>query len=86
MAPCRCPFTLFESSVLSYYNPAAERLGCLPISTPQSTMIFGMRTANKIFLNRICGQVAIRQNDYDGFVYENNQWVLGWTRYHHGPH
>eukprot|EP00959_Pyramimonas_sp_CCMP1952_P300235 6280144-Pyramimonas_sp.AAC.1 len=23
---------------------------------------------------------------FDGFIYENNQWVLGWTRYHHVPH
>eukprot|EP00959_Pyramimonas_sp_CCMP1952_P158902 3323373-Pyramimonas_sp.AAC.1 len=70
--------------MLSYYNPTAERLDYLHSSILKSTLLLGMNITKKIFHITWQGCHA-SETTFDGFAYENNQWVFGWIRYHHGP-
>eukprot|EP00959_Pyramimonas_sp_CCMP1952_P291508 6097560-Pyramimonas_sp.AAC.1 len=73
--------------MLSYYRPTAERLDYLPISTPRSTTILGMNTMRKICrISSFVVRLLYLSTIFDDFMYENNRWVLGWIRYHHGLH
>eukprot|EP00959_Pyramimonas_sp_CCMP1952_P090543 1895459-Pyramimonas_sp.AAC.1 len=73
--------------MLSCYNPTAERLDYLPISTPKSIMTLGMNTIKKIFhISSSVDKLPYVTTTFDSFICENNQWVPGWTRYCHGSH
>eukprot|EP00959_Pyramimonas_sp_CCMP1952_P000110 1967-Pyramimonas_sp.AAC.1 len=73
--------------MLSYYNPTAERLDYLAISIPQLTMTLGMNTIQKIFyISTAVDKLPCVRKTFDDFAYDNNKWLLGWTRCRHGPH
>eukprot|EP00959_Pyramimonas_sp_CCMP1952_P253973 5305825-Pyramimonas_sp.AAC.1 len=83
----RCASSTRASSVLSYYTPTAERLDYLHVLTPKSTTILDMNTTEKIFhISSSVEKLSCVRTTFDDFTHENNQWVFGWVRYHHGPH
>eukprot|EP00959_Pyramimonas_sp_CCMP1952_P304027 6362551-Pyramimonas_sp.AAC.1 len=73
--------------MLSYYNPTAERLEYTHISSPKSVLILGMNATKQIFyISSSVVRLRYVRTILDGCIFENNQWVLGWIRYHRGPH
>eukprot|EP00959_Pyramimonas_sp_CCMP1952_P044524 930347-Pyramimonas_sp.AAC.1 len=73
------------SSILLYYNPAAQRLDCRPTSIPRSITTRSMNTTGETFHTPgyVEGMPYVKMIS-DGFTSENNQWVFGWMSYHRG--
>eukprot|EP00959_Pyramimonas_sp_CCMP1952_P202883 4243036-Pyramimonas_sp.AAC.1 len=50
-------------------------------------MALGVNTTKKIFhISSSVEKLPHVKTTFDGLTCENNQWVLGWIRDHHGPH
>eukprot|EP00959_Pyramimonas_sp_CCMP1952_P279385 5841180-Pyramimonas_sp.AAC.2 len=78
--------TRASSKLSSYCNPAAERLDHLRMLSPKPALILGMNNARKIFhMYSSVASLPCARATLDGFTCENNQWVPGWIRCHHGP-
>eukprot|EP00959_Pyramimonas_sp_CCMP1952_P378253 7923649-Pyramimonas_sp.AAC.1 len=50
-------------------------------------MTLGMNTIKTIFhVSSNVGKLPYVKTAFDVFTLKNNQWVLGWIGYRHGPH